>query len=275
MKKSLKIFLAILYIAGIVVLGGFLVYCNFIDKERFPSIRNRYLITFIAAFVAGLVKLFSKPSSGRSLSYYKDFYADIIKDSFENDKKNQRKLLQAIRFYNIDKFEKSISYLNSIRPKCRTLNEKYCVDFFLAVVNSDCENMEAAAEIYQKMIDEDRADTRVFSNLSNLYNDCGDYDKAEIVGKKAIAYDPENYIAYNNLASCSFRNGDYEAAIEYAKKCLEIKNNFLPSIKLLYLIYSLEENYEEADLYAKKAVANGFSKKDLQEALKYFVGEDR
>lgn len=80
-------------------------------------------------------------------------------------------------------------------------------------------------------------------------------------------------LAYNNLASSSFHNGDYDQAIEYAKKCIEIKNDFLPSIKLLYLIYSLNEDPEQAELYARKAVANGVSKKELKDALEYYMGE--
>ena len=274
MKKGLRIFFLILSILGLLVFLGLLVYKNFFDTTLFPSLQNRHLITLSVAFVAALIKLFTRPSSSRSLSYYKNFYAEIIGDAFSDDKKNLRKFLEAVRYYNQDKYEKASVGLNSIKNSCRSRAEKYCVNLFLALNYTDCGDSDSAEKIYEEMINSGIADTRVFSNLSDLYKDSGDFEKSLSVGKRAVDYDRDNYIAHNNLASAYFKNGDFENAAESAKKCLELKNNFLPSIKLLYLIYTLEGNKEQAEIYERKSIANGFSKKDLEEVLKYYLGEE-
>ncbi len=275
MKKGLKIAFCIVYGLALAFVAAVLLYREFVNKDLFPSFDNRHAVTLCVALTIALIKLFTRTSggTGKSLAYYKKFYKDIIKDSFEDNKKLQRKFLKAVLFYNIDKFNKSITYLNSILPECKRMQEKYCVNIFLALNYSDCGDTESAVKVYENMIDESIADSTVYSNLMLLYKDNGDFVKADEIGKKAIVYDPHNYTAYNNLASSSFHNGDYDQAIEYAKKCIEIKNDFLPSIKLLYLIYSLNEDPEQAELYARKAVANGVSKKELKDALEYYMGE--
>lgn len=275
MKKGLKIAFCIVYGLALAFVAGVLLYRQFVNKDLFPSLDNRHAVTLCVAITVAVIRLFTRSSggTGKSLSYYKKFYADIIKDSFEDNKKLQRKFLQAVSLYNRDKFDKSISYLNSILPECKRMNEKYCAEIFLALNYTDCGDTENAIKVYENMIDESIADSTVYSNLMLLYKDNGDFEKSDETGKRAIAYDPQNYTAYNNLASSSFHNGDYEQAIEYAKKCIEIKNDFLPSIKLLYLIYSLNEETEQAELYARKAIANGVSKKELQDALEYYMGE--
>ncbi len=274
MKKGVRIFFLIFDILGLIAFLGLLVYKNFFDKTLFPSLENRHLITLTVAFAAALIKLFIRPSSSHSLSYYKNFYADIIGEAFSEDKKTLRIFLMAVRFYNQDKFEKSIVGLKTIKNSCRSRAEKYCVNLFLALNYTDCGDSDSAEKIYEEMINSGIADTRVFSNLSDLYKDSGDFEKALSVGKRAVDYDRDNYIAYNNLSSAYFKNGDFENAAESAKKCLELKNDFLPSIKLLYLIYTLEGDKEQAEFYERKSIANGFSKKDLEEVLKYYLGEE-
>ncbi len=275
MKKGLKIAFCIVYGLALAFVAVVLLYRQLVNNDLFPSLDNRHAVTLCVALTIAVIKLITRTSggTGKSLTYYKKFYKDIIKDSFEDNKKIQRKFLQAVLFYNIDKFNKSIVYLNSILPECKRMQEKYCVNIFLALNYSDCGDTESAIKVYENMMDESLADSTVYSNLMLLYKDNGDFDKADEIGKRAIAYDPHNYTAYNNLASSSFHNGDYDQAIEYAKKCIEIKNDFLPSITLLYFIYSLNGQPEQADLYARKAVANGVSKKELKDALDYYMGE--
>ena len=275
-KKELKIVYSIICFLALAFVLGILLYRHFVNNDLFPSLSTKSAVSLCVALIVAVIKLLTRSYSGikKSLNYYKDFYKDIIKNSFEENKNLQHKFLQAVSFYNNDKFNKSIKYLNSILPECKTINEKYCVKLFLALNYTDCGNSEDAIGIYEDMIDESIADSTVYSNLMLLHKDNGDFNKADEIGKKAILYDPKNYTAYNNLASSSFHNGDYEQAIEYAKKCIEIKNDFLPSIKLLYLIYSLEEDFQQAELYARKAIANGVSKKELEEALEYYKGQE-
>ena len=195
------------------------------------------------------------------------------KEAFD-DKKSLRTLLKAIALYNQDKFKKSILLLQSIRGGCKTTGEKYCVELFLALNYTDGGDNGTAIDIYENMSRRGIADSRMYSNLANLYTDEGDFEKACESARSAVTFDPKNYSAYNNLAYSSFRSGDYESAKKAAEDCLKIKGDFLPSIKLLYIIHSLNGNHDEAENYARKAIANGLSKKELQETLEYYIGDE-
>ena len=48
-------------------------------------------------------------------------------------------------------------------------------------------------------------------------------------------------------------------------------NKLIETITLLYIIYSIEGREEEAEIYAKKSIANGRSKKELKEILEYYI----
>ncbi len=235
------------------------------------------MIYFAIIMVIVLIRLLSqyaKNENKHTLKYYKNEYQDIIKNSFSDNKKNLLTLLRALRFYNEDKYRHASILLCSLLSKCKTENERYSVNLFLALVNSDFGNTENAILIYENMVDIGIADSRVFSNMLILYKDKGDYEKAYNAGLRAIEASPGNSNAYNNFAYFLFSDGNYEEAKNYAKKCLSIKNNAIESITLLYIIYTLEENEEEAEVYRKKAIANGRSQKELKEIIESYVGKE-
>ena len=124
------------------------------------------------------------------------------------------------------------------------------------------------------MINNGIADSRIFSNLLNIYKEEGNFEKAYEAGIQAIHVDPKNCNAYNNFAYFLFSDGNYEEAEEYAKDALKIKNNLVEAITLLYIIYTVEGRTDDADVYEKKAIANGRSKKELNELLEYYIGEN-
>lgn len=275
MRKTLAlraIFL-IVYILGIVFCIGLFLNNNFFHFVPVLEAQNRHIITLCIAFAIGLVKLLNKDSHTSSLNFYKKEYADIIKDSFSDDKKSLQKLLKGIALYNLDKYDKSIKYLNALLPVCKSSNEKYCVNLFIAWNYTEIGERQKSIEIYDNMIQNGFAGSRAFSSLSNIYMELGDFGKAQEMGKEAISYDPKNIHAYSNVAYSAFKSGDYSEAMEYAKESLKIKNDFLSSIKLLYIINKINGNQDEAELYEKKAMANGLSKKELQEELEYYLGE--
>ena len=273
MTKRLKISLTVLYLAAIVFFIGLLVFANFTDRGKALSLPTPKLIAVLMAFSLGLVKL-AQRSGGNSLDFYRESYAEIIRGSFQDDKKLMRRFLKALAHYNDDEFRKSIDLLDSILPSCKTNEERYSVEIFRALNYTDWGKLTEAAGIYESMVESGMADSRIYANLVNAYHDLGDYEKACKLGKAAIEFDPRNYSAYNNLAYSFFRSGDYAAARGYAENCLELKNSFLPAIRLLYIIHSLDGNDAEAELYAKRAVANGMSRKDLKEMIEHYTGAD-
>ena len=110
-----------------------------------------------------------------------------------------RTLLKAIALYNDDKFKKSILLLQSIRGDCKTTGEKYCVELFLALNYTDSGDNGDAIDIYENMSRRGIADSRVFSNLANLYTDEGDFEKACESARSAVTFDPKNYSAHEGF----------------------------------------------------------------------------
>ena len=273
MNKVTKV-LFIIYSFIFVALIGFLIYINFFDS-KIDFISNRHLVALIFAFLLGIAKVLTKNQNKHNLNFYKKVYSHIIKDSFSENKKQLTQLLKAVKFYNDNKFSKALELLSDLERKCNTNSEKYSVYLFEALIHSDSENDDEAIEIYENMINHGIADSRVFSNLLNIYKEKGDFEKAYDAGIQAIHTDPKNCNAYNNFAYFLFSDGNYEEAEEYAKKALEIKNNFVESITLLYLIYTIEGRSKEAETFERKAVSNGRSKKELEEILEYYIGESK
>lgn len=269
MTKINKV-LIVIYIVALASLIGLAIYVNFINKES-EIITNSRLLTLAAAFIIGIIKSVGRDSRRKSLSFYKNFYRENIKDSFSDNKKKLTKLLKALRFYNEDKYVKALEILDDLLPECEKSVERYSVNLFKALAFEDMGADEKAIETYELMMKNGIADSVVFSNLLNLYKNAGEHEKAFDVAKRAVYADPSNYNVYNNLAYLYFADGNYEEAVQNAKKCLELKSNMLSSITLLYIIYKLENNDSEAEIYEKKAVANGRSKKELLETLKYYM----
>ncbi len=272
-SKKIKTIATVVFVLMILALIAGIIYLCFFDSENKNPYAKKGCFVIIAALISGSAKIIRDDYRGSSLNKYKKAYANIIKESFCDDKKNLKKLLRSMALYNVYEFKKSISILDSLLPQCKTTEEKYCVNLFRALNYTDDEDLDTAEKIYSSMIDGGIADGRIYSNLVQLYNELGNFEKSLEVGKEAVSFSPNNYIAYNNIASAAFHLGDYEHAVEYAKNCLEIKNDFTPSIKLIYLIYALEKN-PEAEVYEKRAIANGASKKELKDALRFYLGEN-
>lgn len=269
MSKTNKILLVI-YIIALAFFIGLAVYINFINKDS-QIITNSRLATVSAAFIIGIMRILNRSSGRKSLAFYKQFYAENIKDSFSDNRRNLKKLLKATRFYNEDKYEKSLALLDELLPECEISAERYSVNLFKALSYEDMGQDQKAIEVYELMMKSGIADSVAFSNCLSLYNKTGEHEKAYEAARRAIYSDPKNYNAYNNLAYLYFADGNYEEAVQNAKKCLELKSNMLGSITLLYIIYKLENNDAEAEIYEKMAVANGRSRKELRETLEYYM----
>lgn len=268
--KTINKVLLVIYIAALAFFIGLAVYINFINKDS-EIITNSRLATVSVAFIIGIMRILNRSSGRKSLAFYKQFYAENIKDSFSDNRKNLKKLLKALRFYNEDKYQKALKLLDELLPECETPNERYSVYLFKALSFEDMNQDEKAVEVYEAMMTAGIAESVVFSNALSCYNRTGQHEKAYEAAHRAIRADSNNYNAYNNLAYLYFADANYEEAVANAKKCLELKSNMLGSITLLYVIYKLEGNDAEAEIYEKQAIANGRSKKELRETLEYYM----
>ena len=162
-----------------ILLGiGGLIYNIFIFQGEEPLFQNRSLITLIIAFFYGIIRMKNPSSSTKTLGYYEKFYKNEIKNAFYDDKSNRKKILKALKNYNANKYEKSIQQLTELVPLCKNSEERYAVNYFLALNHSELEDSTKSISIYESMIQTGIADSTVFSNLSLFYIEFGDLEKA-------------------------------------------------------------------------------------------------
>ena len=96
------------------------------------------------------------------------------------------------------------------------------------------------------------------------------FDHAISYYSLAIQYDPKNVSAYSNFANMYFRNFDFDNAKIYAQQAIAVNHKFLPSLSLLAIIYSLEEDVSNANKYFHMAVSSGRNPDDLKDAISYY-----
>ncbi|MCR5614224.1 tetratricopeptide repeat protein [Treponema sp.] len=269
MSKLYKILLVVFCVI-FVELALFLAYITFINPA-FNVIEKEYIYAAMAGFAIAIFKVTKQARNKTTISQYELLYQNYIKDSFSEEPKKLDKLLKGIKYFNENKFDAAIKIFDSLIPECTTKTEKYCVNLFLALTYSDKGNAQKEIEIYKSMIVKGYADSTIHSNLIHCYRACGEYENAYEAAKAALYVDPKNYNALDNVAWTYFEDGKFEEAIEHAKKAIEIKNDFVQPMTLLYIIYSIEGNADEAKIYERKAIANGRSKKELEERLEYYI----
>jgi len=83
-----------------------------------------------------------------------------------------------------------------------------------------------------------------------------DYAKAIEMFEKVIADEEKNPGIYTSLAYCYKKLNDLDTAMRYCKDAIDIDPNHYEALKLLSLIHAATQNYEEAYLYVKRALAN-------------------
>ncbi len=265
-----KILLVVYLLVIFLVIGGIVYNIWFLDGSE-PIFENRTLITLAVSFFYGITKLNKPSSTRRSLKFYEKFYADTIKSAFSDNKKLRKKMLQSLANYNVNKYEKAINQLIELEPLCKTSDDIFVVNFYLGINYTEVEQIDKAIERYEYLIQVKLADSSTFSNLSILYNKKREYEKSIKVCNLAIQFDPKNEYAYHNFASVLFRVGDYEKSIENLEEAIKINNKFSASLELLAIIYYVIGNTEQGEIYKKRAIASGISKKSIEDAISSFV----
>ena len=246
-----------LYVRGVVV-----------DKE--PPTKNLFrMLATICVCISGLIKT-RRGGRRQSLKFYEIQFKDQIKDAFK-DSVLKSKLLCAIRLYNENNLRKALKYLTELKPECKTKDDTYAVNLFLALTLTDCGLREEAVKVYMELVDLGITTTTVYGNLGSLHSALGNFNDAITYSRLSIQNDEKNPAPYNNLAKLYFDNFDFENAKRYAHQALEINHKFRQSASLLAIIYSLEEDKENAEKYTHVAIASGETPERMKEALEYYT----
>jgi len=130
-----------------------------------------------------------------------------------------------------------------IENKNLTLEET----FTLAIQNHKKNDIDAAENLYNKVLKINSNHLGAHFNLGIIFNDLGKYQKAKHCYEKVIEINPNHADAYNNLGVISSELGEDETAIRYYEKANEINPNSLNTQKNITNFYNSKlDNFEKA-----------------------------
>lgn len=259
------------YIFGFLGAVALFVYNSYFNHGETFLLDNEITALAIPAFFFGLIKLFRtrfKKSGKSSLRRIKKENQDLIAGAFENDPKSEKKLLQALNYYNMEKYDKSITILEELSGECGITKDRHIVSLFLAMNYKKIGETAKAIDLYESLIAVGNANGRIYSNLGTIYIQEGNVRQGIELCKKAATFDPKNPNPYYNVACGYYIENDFDSAIQWAKKTLEVDSDFQEGIALLYLIYTILEQPEEIKKYEQEEKAKGISKSQLKRIVK-------
>lgn len=262
---SKKIAVAILVIFALALIG-FVAW----DFENIGDNLPRLAIV-VLGLICTTLKLISQPNAnGKSLDTYEKAYSDLIGKAFSDDKKRKKRLLVAMKLYNMNNYKKAEKILKELYEECSSFEERRVTGLFLALNYTDWGYSEKAINQLEKLITCGAANEIVFSNLAMLYIKKGRRELALEYYQEAIRINPDYDTGYNNIAQFYFGEDDFEKAKEYALKALEKNDKRIESSKLLAIIYHIEDDKQNAEKYFRMSLKNGADSKELKNAMDHY-----
>ncbi len=210
------------------------------------------------ALITSMVKTFfrpaRRPSNRRAL--YRKAYAEFIEGAFNDDKKLEKKFMDALEAYNRERYAASLDLLNKLLPQCMRTTDRYAVTVFQALCCHDMNLYREAIGYYEAAM-LIRPNTTLASNQGMCYEKLGDYEAAEKAYCRATQLDPQNASALNNMAQMCLRTGDYEDALKYATLAYERNQKLVPALNALAISNYMLGDQEAYRRWYRQAVACG------------------
>lgn len=263
MKTKLFFVLNILIIG---FTGAVVIYQLFIAEEKDVKLLSK-AAGLLVVYLLGVTGIWKKRSP---LDYmvYEEQYGDIIGGAFKNDKYSYRQLMNAITWFNRNKPEKAISILDKLYKNCLYTDDFSAVLLFKALCLEDKNRSEEAAECYKEILERDKSNSIVWSNLGLIYQEEGRINDAINAYTTAVECNPENAAAQCNLGSYYVRQGDPQAALPYILKAIELNPKMHQAISGAAVAYKMLGDNENAEKYCRMYGANGRNAAELRETLK-------
>ena len=195
----------------------------------------------------------------KPLSFYEKHFWQQLEHVYSRDAKSRKKLLEAVRYFDEDKFAPALKILENLKKARPAKREFNCLCLFSALCYTDWGLTDAAIKEYETILITEPNHVTALGNLGLIYSKNGDYSAAEKYLIASIAADPNYAYGYNNLAYVYYRTGDFGVAMEYAHKTIEIQSNFRQSLTLLAILYFAKGDEENYKKYRELAVINGES----------------
>lgn len=128
------------------------------------------------------------------------------------------------------------------------------VYYSMGLVYDDTGSFDRAIECYQKSLEIDPNDVKVYIGLGNAFEEKNDFDTAIECYYHALEIDPNYTEAYFNLGKAYFNQGKHNKAIECYRKVLDKNPSDTRTCNNLGLAYFNIGSYEEAIECYKKVL---------------------
>lgn len=142
-----------------------------------------------------------------------------------------------------------------------------------ASLNQRIGNTAKATEDYNFLINNKRADGRVFNNLGVIYVKEKKYKEAEELFYKAIQISPERVEFHNNLSELLMEIKDDDRAIEEYEKVIQLEPANVAALFNLGLIYKNKGEFIKAKEQWDKILILNPDDKNAKSALEYLMSK--
>lgn len=262
MKRKILVLLNVLLILLVIAL---LIYSLFF--EEVPDYRR--ISKYVAVLIGYVLAMLGIKNKRSVFDYkvYEDCYKDIVGDTFRDDKKSYRELLQVAVYYNRDEYKKAHKLLDKLETKCIETKDYSAVLRFRALCLEQENKVQQVITVYERLLQYDTANSSVWSNLGIYYMKVGRTKDAYQAYTNAVLYGPGNPYAYNNLATYYIKTGEASLALENALRALEIDARMHQAMSAAAMAYKMLGDNTNADKYCKMYGVNGGNAKDLKNVL--------
>lgn len=260
--RVLRYVLCILLIVACLGLVGYQYYAQ--GHLETQQITKAVLI--IAGAVLSMLRK-PQPKVANKKATYAKAYSEYIQNAFQDSPKLERQFYDAIHLYNLDKPDKALKKLESLRKECQRTNDLRAVTVFTALCLDDMQVYDKAITQYQAALSM-RNSSSLRSNMGLCFQRLGDFQEAEQCYEQAMQLDPKNAYAINNLSALYFRLGNYDEALDIAVEAIEVSPKMRQALTTAAICCGILGYDEEYQQYYRQAVANGADGKQIKEIIK-------
>jgi tetratricopeptide (TPR) repeat protein len=142
-----------------------------------------------------------------------------------------------------------------------TQNVLYGEETDLGQVKNDVRKTDPGEEHSEDVVHDEENNKEIeeqithFFYLARNYEQSGDLSRAVEHYKKVLQIDPQNYRTMNNIAALFIKMNLWEESLDYLQDSFKLKNNYVPTLINLGIVYAKKERTSEAESSLLKAIS--------------------
>ena len=231
------------------------------------SVSPSTLVILVAVGMGILVLLKPKSNGSKAVSNLEQkARGEFAKDAFADDPKLGAMFDKAISDFNKNMPKAALAKLTKLATLCTGEKEIYAVSRATAQVQIVLGKPLPAIREYTRALGlHPTAEGAI--ELGSCHQRLGNLDKARDSYEFALDLEPDNLDARAILATTYVADGDYDTALEQAQLVLEKNEQHSSALATAAICSGLTGDPVMCKYYTDQAVANGYSKKKIEETI--------